>query len=52
MAIKSEPFKVRGWLMQIWKQEIVLFNMLEYEDCKMNIRKFRKICTAQNGIKM
>ena len=52
MAIESEPFKVIGWLMQIWKQEIVLCNMLEYEDFKMNIEEFRKNCIAVNGNKM
>ena len=38
--------------MQIWKQKMVLCNMLEYEDFKMNIQKFRKICVALNGNKM
>ena len=52
MTIESKPFEVRGWLMQIWKLEIVPCNMLECEDFKMNIQKFRKIRIALNGNKM
>ena len=37
--------------MQIWKQEMVLCNMQEHEDFKMNIQKFNKICIALNGNK-
>ena len=52
MAIKSEPFGVRGWLRPFWKQEMVYYNMLKYQDCKIKIEKFRKFCMVQNGIKM
>ena len=52
MTKESELFEVRGWLMQIWKLEIMLCNILEYENFKMNIKKFRKICIAQNDNKM
>ena len=52
MTIESELFEYRGWLMQIWKLEIMLCNRLEYEDFKMNVKKFRKVCIAQIGNKM
>ena len=35
--------------MQIWKQEMVLCNMLEHENFKVKIQKFSKICIALNG---
>ena len=50
--IEKELFEVRGCFMQIWKQEIVLCNILEHEGFKMNIQKFRKICIALNRNKM
>ena len=37
--------------MQIWKQEMVLCDMLEHVDFKMNIQKFRKHFIALNGYK-
>ena len=52
MSIEGEPFEIRGCLMQILKQEMVLCNMLEHEDFKMNIQEFRKICIALSGNKM
>ena len=52
MAIKSEPFGVRGWLRPFWKQEMVYYNIPENEDFKMKIEKFRKFCMAQNVLKM
>ena len=45
-------FEIRCFLMQIWKQKMVLCNMLKYEDFEMNIQKFKKIRIALNGNKM
>ena len=38
--------------MQIWKQKMVLCNMLEYKNFEMNIQKFREICIVLIGNKM
>ena len=39
MDINSEPFGVREWLMQNWKQKIELYNMHECDDFKIKIQK-------------
>ena len=51
-SIESEPFEVSRCFMQIWKQEMVFCNMLECEDFKMDIQKFRKNCIALSGNKI
>ena len=42
-------FDLRGWLIEIWKTEIVLCNMVKCDDYIVNVQKFRQICMSVNG---